>query len=264
MNSITRVMIVGNFAKDEIRAYLRELEERLRKVGIEIVDTPSEADSLVVLGGDGTMLASVHEYRKFGKPFFGINFGHKGFLMNERNDKPVDSLIWLRFQVFSFALLDLTVVTKGGTSRDQAVNDVYVKPLRSAGSCKINVKIDGVVFAKNVMGDGIIASTALGSTAYNLSAGGSAVKAGLDLICLTPLNVHTPVQIKPTVWPADTTIDIDILEDDVRRAIAVCDGREYEDAKHVRIRQSRKRFKLALVEGQDFTERLVSKIMKVQ
>ena len=210
------------------------------------------------------MLASVHEYQQFGKPFFGINFGHKGFLMNDREDDLIDRLISFRFRVFSFSLLDLTVTAKEGAFRYQAVNDVYVKPLRSAGSCKINVVVNGVVFAENVMGDGIIASTALGSTAYNLSAGGSAVKAGLDLICLTPLNVHTPVQIKPTVWPADTIIEIEVLEDDVRRAIAVCDGREYVDAKRVRIRQSRKRFKLALVDGQDFTERLVSKIMKVQ
>lgn len=272
MQRITRVMIVTNPMVPLVKEYHELLEAELANAGIEIVTVPRKTDDFIVLGGDGTMLGAIHDYQRFGKPFLGVNFGHKGFFMNSNVsdvasiDTLASFLVAERFRICSFPFLELGVrTTDGRLFRDLAANDVYVKPERSAGSCKIHIIVNGKPYAEEVMGDGVIISTALGSTAYNLSAGGSAVRAGLEVMCLTPINVHTPVQIKPTVWGADDTVEIEVLEPDTRTAIAVCDGREYLGARHVSVKQSSKRFQLVLLEGEeDFTERLVSKIMKVK
>lgn len=263
MNQLKRIMILADPTKQDISSYKKLLCKRLKKEGIEVVRNPRGVDMFIVIGGDGKMLGSINGYQHFRKPFFGINFGHKGFLMNNKKDDPINFLKGGEFNVFSFPLLELSVATKRGLFKDCAVNDVYVKPLRPAGSCKLGISINGKTCVKDMLGDGIIVSTALGSTAYNLAAGGSAVMARVKAISFTPNNVHTPVQIKPVILPLDTVISVEVLEAGTRRVIAICDGREYPDAKSIIIKNSRKRFKLALLEGENFIERLFSKIMKV-
>ncbi len=258
-----KIFVVGRTEPRVIR-YRRRVLKDAAAAGIVLVESPEDADCIVVLGGDRTMLEAIHQYQSLGKPFLGINFGHKGFFMNEVRKDLIALLLGGYFKTFSFPLLSMEIHRKEEQLKDYAANDVYMKPFRSVGSCKVNIIVNGITFAQNVVGDGVVASTALGSTAYNLSAGGSAIMAGLEVITLTPICVHTPVQVKPTVWSRDTVIELEVLEPNRRRVVASCDGREYEDAERVIIKQSRKRFRLILLEGEGFTERLVTRIMKVQ
>ncbi len=260
-------MIVADSKKKKIREYQKDLERRLIDAKIEIVSCPTEADIFIALGGDGTMLRAIHEFQRFGKPFVGENFGWKGFLMNDQRDDFVEMLQQRRYSVHTLPLLELkATTTRGHTVEDLSINDVAIKPLKPAGSCKIMLSVNGRPYGdKPIMGDGIIVSTALGSTAYNLSAGGPVVTVGSEVFSLTPNNVHTPIQIEPTIVRADSVIEVEILEPKVRKALAACDGREYHHVAHVTIRQSQEQFQLIFLEGEeDFMGRLFNKIMKAQ
>lgn len=257
---------IANAEKEKRDAALRYKDAFLSDLagrGIGETRVPRLADLFLVIGGDRTMLGAVHRYHIFGKPFFGINFGTIGFFMNDVRDDLPGIIADGNMGVFSFPFLGVEMERGSEVLRDLAINDFYVKPARSTGSCKLAVKVNNILLADRVLGDGYIASTAVGSTAYNLSAGGSAVRVGLDIISLVPINPHTPIQIKPIIVPGDTVVEIDVLEPHIRRVIAACDYHTYEDVTHIRITQASETFSLAFRVDEDFTTRLVERIMKV-
>lgn len=238
------------------------LKKELEEAGIKVFDYPSRPDLFIVLGGDGTMLRARDHFDCEG-PFFGLNFGDKGFLMNEVKEDVVQEILQGRLEIKSFPLL---MIESGGI-RTKALNDFYLN--RGGGrNCKVKVKINGRPIAK-VSGDGIIVSTSLGSTAYNLGAGGFAVSPELhQAICLTPICVHAPIQLKPIVLPLWSKIEIEILNFSEAEVKAWRDGMELPSlGPKIEIPPEQgipvEWVKLAFWEGIDFTQQLVEKIMKI-
>lgn len=213
---------------------------------------------VLVLGGDGTMLKAMHQHN-FKPVFLGLNCGHKGFLMND-TDGMLAKLMNKEFEVYRFPLLEIR--TDSGWKG--LAMDVYFNRI-SGKTCKVKVAVDGAVIAERIAGDGVVISTALGSSGYFVPAGGSAIHPKLQVICFAPIIRNTPFQIIPMVFPVTSTLEVTLLSppEEVRGWYDSFDL-PYPLPKKIRIKRAKQTLRLAFWKGENFTERLVRKIMKVQ
>lgn len=155
-----------------------------------------EADIFVVLGGDGFMLYALRTYKKYNKPFYGINCGHVGFLMNETPDDLALSLEQ-SVQNYLFPLKFTATLSNGSTFTDFAVNEITLMrhgPITSI--IKVDVNNQERIICQ---GDGLILSTPAGSTAYNSSAGGPILPLNARLLALTPISIYHPKKWKGAI-----------------------------------------------------------------
>ncbi|OIP81804.1 MAG: hypothetical protein AUK20_00050, partial [Parcubacteria group bacterium CG2_30_45_37] len=158
-------------------------EKKNLRQAAELAVRPAQADLFIVAGGDGALLHAIRLLRKYHKPFFGINRGTSGFLLNQIGSAEELARVLKKFS--SCKLIKLRLL-KGrffsGRSRRPAsfyaFNDFYVKASR--GNERVVGAIRGAKsFSKHIFdGDGIIIATPQGSTAYNYSAGGAILSLG--------------------------------------------------------------------------------------
>jgi len=199
---------------------------------------PEEADVLVVLGGDGFLLHVLHEMldRDRMVPCYGLNLGTVGFLMNKRlqEGKTITQRVAEAHPV-SVRPLEMHARTQDG--RDHcyyAINEVSL--LRETRqTAKLEVRINGKVRMKELAGDGILVATPAGSTAYNLSAGGSILPLGSRMLALTPLSPFRPRRWKGAILPESAEVEFRIREPVKRPVAAVADQKEVREVKSVRI-----------------------------
>ncbi len=185
-----------------------------------------EADFLVSLGGDGTLLSLVRRSYGYHKPVVGINAGTLGFLADitiEDVDNFLEQLFAGDYRIDDRMMIEGCVITKeGGKQNFFAFNDVVITRPVVSKMAKINASIDGEWF-NTYKGDGLIISTPTGSTAYNLAAGGPMMYPLTQAFILTPILAHSLSNQRPLVVPADFTIELSSPEEKV---IAVIDGQD--------------------------------------
>jgi NAD+ kinase len=199
---------------------------------------PEEADVIVPLGGDGFMLETLHRFVASGKPIFGMHRGSVGFLMNPyRPDGLFERLA--AAQPVALHPLDMTAVCEqGDVCRAIAFNEVSL--LReSRQAAKLRVSVDGVVRLEELMADGILLATPVGSTAYNLSAHGPIIPLGAGILALTPISAFRPRRWRGALLPHDAQVLIEALETDKRPVSAVADFTEVREVSRVDIREDR-------------------------
>lgn len=202
----------------------------------------SEADALVVLGGDGYMLAVLHSMLDEGRviPAYGMNLGTVGFLMNSHNDES-DFLERVNAaRGFSIPPLRMQATTQGGASCDWfAINEVSL--LRETRqTAKIEVSVDDNVRLEELVCDGVLLSTPAGSTAYNLSANGPILPLESKLLALTPISAFRPRNWRGAILPDRSKIHFKINEPRKRPVLAVADQKELRDIAEVSISIARK------------------------
>lgn len=157
---------------------------------------PSEAvdgvQLVIALGGDGTILRALRLSAPRGLPVLGVNFGHVGFLADVQRDQLTEALAAVGAgHARCERRTALHVVAGHGPPLDElAYNDVVLGRRAGHGSARIVVAVDGTRVV-DVIGDGVIVATGLGSTAYTVSAGGPAVSPLLDALVLTPVAANT-------------------------------------------------------------------------
>jgi len=132
----------------------------------------------------------------------------------------------------------------------------------SGQTAHLQIEIDGVRVVDNLVCDGIIASTALGSTAYHFSASGHACHPGVRAIHLTPICTHSP-RLAPITLPAEAKIAIECIAFDKRPVRAVADGVEHPSVQRIEIERADVDVRLAFLDGHNFTATLVEKILRV-
>ena len=197
---------------------------------------PSEADILVVLGGDGFMLEIMHSQLETKIPLYGIHCGSVGFLMNQFS--PHDFLIRLKKAIPTHLYpLEMTVrKTTGQIAKAMAFNEVsLLRETRQAA--KIKIDIDGVSRLQELVCDGILVSTPAGSTAYNLSAHGPIIPLETPLLALTPISAFRPRRWKGALLLETAEVTFTILEPKKRPVSAVADFTEIRDISSVTVRQ---------------------------
>lgn len=217
---------------------------------------PEKADIIVALGGDGFMLRTLHKYLALRKPVFGMNRGSVGFLMNEYQE---EGLIERLAKVESFDLHPLQMeaqCSKGKTHEALAFNEVSL--FRETGqAAHIRVSIDGVVRLEEMVCDGVLVSTAAGSTAYNMSAYGPILPMGAGVLALTAISAYRPRRWRGAILPHDATVEMEILNPEKRPVGASADYYEIRDVVSVKVSEDRSRYSRVLYDPEHNLEERV-------
>jgi NAD+ kinase len=195
------------------------------RAGVAVVDEPAEAEVVVVLGGDGTILRTLARLLGEQVPVIGVNFGRVGFLASITPDGLVPGLERVlagEFRVFELPTLEL----KLNGDRHVAVNDVVATSATLGRMVELSWSIGGEDLG-TVPCDGLICATPSGSTAYNLSNGGPVLVRGLDAMAITFIAPHS-LDARPLVVPRGSTLTIGNRTPDVSCALLV-DGRRTAD-----------------------------------
>jgi NAD+ kinase len=199
---------------------------------------PEHAQVIIPLGGDGFMLETLHRFLSRGVPIFGMHRGSVGFLMNPyRADGLIERLATAQPVVLH--PLEMNAIDERGTSqRALAFNEVSL--LReSRQAAKLRVSVDGVVRIDELMADGILVATPVGSTAYNLSAHGPIIPLGAGVLALTPISAFRPRRWRGALVPHQAKVSIEALEIDKRPVSAVADFTEVRDVVTVDVHENR-------------------------
>lgn len=239
-----RGTIVGTTAtwQDEPRIQVVHDERNPKAVAIAERFAPfvsSEPNCILAIGGDGTMLQAIRRHWRLRLPFFGVNAGHLGYLLNS-SDRVPDALfpddgIVLR----RLPMLYVETVSADGIERsDLCFNDAW---LERAGSqtAWIEVKIDDQVRLPKLVADGVLVSTAAGSTAYARSMGAAPLLADTPAVVLVGSNVMQPPGFRSALLGLDTEIEWTSLGGPKRPLNGYVDGILQGEVARMKVRASR-------------------------
>jgi len=193
------------------------------------------ADVIVVLGGDGFMLYTLKKYQKYNKPFYGINTGTFGFLMNKFNNTNLQKIFSRAKLVFISPLEARVVNVKKKIIKTFAINDVsLLRQSRQTSSLQISNKKKIII--KKLIADGVLISTPAGSTAYNLSVHGPILSINSKKIAVTPISPFRPRRWRGKILPSTSLIKIINLNTKKRPISLVADNIEIRNIKSVQIK----------------------------
>lgn len=209
----------------------------------------AKADLFVAAGGDGTLLRAISLFRKYGKPFFGINRGASGFLLNQIDGGQELARIMKKFsscKLLKLRLLKGSFSQAGQAKTFYAFNDFYVKASRGNARLIGTVRGEKNFPGQDFDGDGIIISTPQGSTAYNYAAGGSIISLGARQLAIK--SICTKKSLRAVIPEQGITVEIER-----GRAAAYADHEKImSGVKKLEIKPSRETVKLAFKPGYDF------------
>lgn len=261
MNNV--INVIRNKSKYSKNVYYKT-KEILENYGYQVNSTyDSNACLNLIIGGDGTFLKAAHDTNFTNIPFIGINTGHLGFYQEiEVNEieKFVKAFKSGNYHTQELTILQSTVNKK----RMDSLNEVVVKSNRNQ-LIRLKVFIDGN-FIENFSGDGLIIATPHGSTAYNLSCGGSILHQSLKGFSLTPIapvysNLNNAL-VSPVVLPHDATVDILVSKRDNYHTVFLFDGKEYSSKDYkISIKVSNKTIKKLILDKNHYWTNIKNKLL---
>lgn len=170
---------------------------------------------LIVLGGDGTLLAGARSVGSREIPIFAVNLGGLGFLTTitrEQMYPELERALEGRCRIGARRMLHCEVVRNGQTIAEyEALNDAVFSKTELARMINIDVHVDAHYVCR-YRADGLIVTTPTGSTAYSLSAGGPIIFPSVDTLCLTPICPHMLTN-RPVLVSGEAVIKVDVLDD---------------------------------------------------
>ncbi|WP_444958060.1 NAD(+) kinase [Microbulbifer sp. ZKSA002] len=185
-------------------------------------------DLVIVVGGDGSLLAAARALARYSVPVLGINRGRLGFLTDitpDQVEQKVGEVLVGKYMAESRFLLDMSVTRDGRPiGHGSALNDVVLHPGEFIRMIEFDLYVDGQ-FVYTQRSDGLIISTPTGSTAYALSGGGPIMHPKLDAIVLVPLNPHT-LSSRPIVVEGSSEFKLVIGHSNIAKPHVTCDGHE--------------------------------------
>ncbi len=191
------------------------LADRLRQF-----ESP-DPELILVVGGDGTMLRAIRQHWRDRLPFYGVNVGHLGFLLNDRDrmdfwDQPL--------RLYQLPLLWVDLTTADGSQREElAFNDCWVER-ESGQTAWVEVSVNGRVRMPKVVADGMLVATAAGSTSYARAMGATPLPFNAQLLTLAGSNVLHPEFWHPAVLTSDSTLTVRNLDTEKRPLRGFIDG----------------------------------------
>jgi NAD+ kinase len=218
---------------------------------------PDNADIVVALGGDGFMLQTLHGFLDRGKPIYGMNLGTIGFLMNEYNEAELPERL-ARAERAEIHPLRMRATTPDQCIDGLAFNEVSLLR-QSRQATKLRILVDGKVRISELICDGALVSTPVGSTAYNLSAHGPILPIDSDLLALTPISAFRPRRWRGAVLPYRAKVRFEALELDKRPVSAVADALEVRNVLSVDVAEDRSVGMVMLFDaGRNLDERILT------
>ena len=198
-----------------------------------------KSNLIIVIGGDGFMLEALKKYNKYKKPFYGINSGNYGFLMNKFSTKyTIRNLS--KGRLVTISPIEMTVKNKfNKIKKSIAINEVSIlRQSRQAASLSIFNGTKTII--KKLVSDGVLVSTPAGSTAYNLSVHGPILSLDSKKLSISPISPFRPRRWKGKVVGDKTKIIIKNLNPKKRPISAVADNLEVRNAKYISIKTNKK------------------------
>jgi NAD+ kinase len=264
--TVTRkIGIIAAQSKSEAQSLAPQIERWLAERGIAPIlerelnaSGHGDVQAIVVLGGDGLMMRAANAYPD--TPLLGINFGQVGFLTlveQQHWQEALDALISGKVDVEVSSTLQATIY-RGADEIDMgwAINDVVIRS--GLRMIEVELYIDGN-FVNPYPGDGMIVSTARGSTAYCMAAGGPILTAGVKGFALVPISCHSPIRT-PMVASEEAEIELVIGND--HAASLILDGRPGTDLAMgdvIKVVRGQHTFQLAKIGTMSFYESVRTK-----
>ena len=201
--------------------------------------TLRKSNIIIVLGGDGFMLQTLKKLYKFKKPFYGINSGNYGFLMNKFSKKNFLKNLKTSNSIKIHPLQMIVITKKGLIKKSIAINEVSILR-QSKQTSSISITSNKKNIIKNLISDGVLVSTPAGSTAYNLSAHGPILNLDSKKLAVTPISPFRPRRWRGAIISDKSKIIIKNLDYDKRPISAVADNLEVRNAKTISIQSNKK------------------------
>lgn len=207
--------------------------------------SPEKADVIVVLGGDGYMLHSLHEFSHLNKPFYGMNCGTYGFLLNEFAPDNLFEKILNSQEEILYPLFMKAKLKNGDETEAIAFNEVsLIRHTRQTAN--IRVMVNDVERISRLVCDGVLVSTPAGSTAYNFSARGPIIPIGSNVLALTPVSPFRPRRWNGALLPHTAIISFENLDPDKRPVYVSADFKEWPNVMSVDIHEDRMKHAILL------------------
>lgn len=202
------------------------------------VKSAKDADVIVVLGGDGTLLEALHQYHSLKKPVYGMNRGSVGFLLNPYRTKDLEERL-KQAQSVTLHPLKMVAHNKDGENIEAvAFNEVSLLRQRHYAA-KIGIAVDGTERMPELICDGILLATPAGSTAYNLSAHGPIIPLSAEILALTPISAFRPRRWRGALLPHKAAVRFEIIDASERPVSATADYTEVRNVVQVDICEAR-------------------------
>jgi len=220
-------------------------------------------DMVLSVGGDGTFLETVLKVKDLGIPVAGVNTGRMGFLANipdEDIGQSIDMLCDGEYDIVERCLLDISQPSglfEGNSS--SALNEITIQKA-DLSMITINVFVDGT-YLNTYWSDGLIVSTATGSTAYNLSVGGPILSPDDKSIIILPIAPHN-LTVRPIILSVESKLRMEI-EGRSEEYLVTCDFRSQRlpFSQEIHIVKSSIKLKTVMLKGMDFFSTLRNKLM---
>ena len=286
---VKRILIYGNYIKSSHLQYLNILIEKLKKNEIEIFfyeeflkflvknfdfdkdyafiqDTKQlktkKIDTVLSIGGDGTILNSAVLVKDSNVPILGINLGRLGFLaIVEKNkiNSAIDSLLSGNYKIQKRSLIQLISEPQIFGDENFALNDFTIHKSEAPSVIAVHTYLDGK-YLNTYWADGLIVSTPTGSTGYSLSCGGPIVFPGSGNFIITPVAPHN-LTMRPLVIPDDSELSLEI-EGRTDSFLCTLDSRYKKITSKYKLVLKKADFLINLIvfEGYDFKKNLQNKL----
>ena len=263
--------LVTEFCRRGIKIQIyQKKEDKIICPGGEFIEQFSDLSTSAVLpdlvlsvGGDGTFLETVLKVKDLGIPVAGVNTGRMGFLANipdEDIGKSIDMLCQGEYEIIERCLLDISHPTglfEGNSS--SALNEITIQKA-DLSMITINVFVDEV-YLNTYWTDGLIVSTATGSTAYNLSVGGPILSPEDESIIISPIAPHN-LTIRPIILSGEGKLRM-VIEGRSNEYLATCDFRSQRlnFSQEIHIVRAPVKLRTVMLKGTDFYSTLRNRLM---
>ena len=217
----------------------------------------SEADAIVVLGGDGFMLDILKQYQDLELPFYGINKGTVGFLMNQNQNENLLNKLNQAEETIIHPLKMHAKKIDGSEEDHLAINEISI--LRSGSqAAKLKIVVDNLVRLEELVCDSALVSTPAGSTAYNYSAHGPILPIDSNILALTAMAAFRPRRWRGALIPSNAKIEFFIKDSNKRPVSAYADSKEVKNISCVKIEsEDDVYYKLLFDKGHGLQERIL-------
>jgi len=254
---ITMLVFLGSYGRSYCKGermveYFNDLRE--------IKDLP---DIILSVGGDGTFLDTMLRVHDLGIPVAGVNTGRMGFLANipaEEISHSIDQLCAEEYEIIDRSLLEITRPKDFFNNEPSvALNEITIQ---KADPRMITINVyEGENYLNTYWADGVIISTATGSTAYNLSVGGPILSPEDESVIISPISPHN-LTIRPIIVSGATMLRMTI-EGRGSEFLGTCDfrSRRLPFSEEIHIVRSEKKLKTVMLKGIDFYSTLRNKLM---
>jgi len=280
---VREILVVAHSGRDEAVRSAQHVIEALQQSGlaVRVLDTEAtdlaapgatafpaataarDVEVVLVLGGDGTLLRAAELARPAETPILGVNLGHVGFLAEaEQADLAltIERLTAGDYTVDPRMTLDFAVTVDGAAvASGWALNEVSVEKADRERMLEVVAEVDGRPLSRWGC-DGVVCATPTGSTAYAFSAGGPVVWPDVEALLMVPVSAHA-LFARPLVVSPSSVLALEVLAQP-SGAVLWADGRrkvELPGGARVEVRQGAQPVRLARLQAQPFTDRLVAK-----